>query len=122
PPARRTRLRDYRVAAWLDDPAYPVDAQVLERLSGTVDALRAAGVAVDDTARPAFALADAMRTYQRLLYAILAAGFPDEAFRRFVELAPSLPQDAPDSFSRFVLFGTARHRDWLAANELRERF
>jgi len=122
PPARRTSLRDYRVAAWLDDPAYPVDAAVAERLRATVDALRAAGVTVDEAARPAFALADCMRTYQRLLYAVLTAGFPESAFDGLVSLAPSMDRDAADPFSRFVLFGTARHRDWIFASEARERF
>src|SRR6185369_5715972 len=28
PPSRRTSLREYRVAAWLDDPASPVDDEV----------------------------------------------------------------------------------------------
>lgn len=52
PPPRHHRLRDYRVAAWLDDPAYPVDAAVLERLRATTEALRRAGVEVDERARP----------------------------------------------------------------------
>lgn len=122
PAPRHETLREYRVAAWLDDAAYPVDAAVTERLQATVAALRAAGVTVDEAARPAFALADCMRAYQRLLYPVLAAGFPDGAFNRLVELAPTLDQAAPDPFSRVVLFGTARHRDWLGANEARERY
>lgn len=121
PPARRTSLRDYRVAAWLDDPAFPVDAAVSERLHATVAALRAQGVTVDEAARPAFALADCMRTYQRLLYAVLAAGFPEHAFDGLASLAPGMDPDATDPFSRFVTFGTARHRDWIYANEARER-
>jgi amidase len=117
PPPRRQRLRDYRVAAWLDDAAFPVDAAVRERLQATVAALRAAGVTVDEQARPAFALADCMRTYQRLLYAVLAADYPQKAFDGFVALAPDIDPAASDPFSRFVTFGTVRHREWLAARE-----
>jgi amidase len=122
PPPRRTSLRDYRVAAWLDDPAFPVDAEVGAPLAALVAALRAAGVTVDEQARPGFALADSLRAYQRLVYPILAAGFPLPAFENLLAIAPSLSPDAADPFSRFVLFGTARHREWLAANEAREWF
>ncbi len=53
PTPRRNSLREYRVAAWLDDPEYPVDSEVRARLESTVDSLRRAGVKVDDCARPA---------------------------------------------------------------------
>jgi len=122
PVIRDTALRDYRVAAWLDDASFPVDDEVAARLRATVDGLRQAGVTVDEDARPAFALGDALRTYQQLLFPILAAGFPQSAFDGLAALAPSLPSDADDPFSRFVRFGTARHRDWLAADEARHRF
>ena len=122
PPPRRASLREYRVAAWVDDPAYPVDAAVLERLQATVAALRGAGVTVDERARPAFALADCMRDYQRLLYAVIAADFPRDAFEGFLAAAAGADPTASDAFSRFVTFGTARHRDWLAAREAGVRY
>jgi amidase len=122
PPPRRAALREYRVAAWLDDASCPVDEEVSARLRATVEALRRAGVTVDEAARPAFPLADSLRTYQRLVYPILAGGFPEQAFEHLAAVAPSLPADAEDPFSRFVRFGTGRHRDWLAANEARLRF
>lgn len=117
PPPRRRTLREYKVAAWLDDASFPVDAAVADRLHATVAALRAAGVTVDERARPTFALADCMRDYQRLLYAALAADYPRTTFDAFAARAASIDPDASDGFSRFVLFGTARHRDWLAARE-----
>lgn len=121
PPPRHHMLRGYRVAAWLDDPAFPVDARVAARLAGVVEALRRAGGAVDEDARPDFTLTDCLHVFQRLVFPILAAGFPPAAFERFVSLAQSLPPDAADPYSRFVLCATARHRDWLEANEARER-
>ncbi len=51
PPAPED-LSTLRVAAWLDDPFCPVDAEVLEVMSAAVDALEASGIAVDRTARP----------------------------------------------------------------------
>lgn len=44
PPARCRRLTDFRVAAWLDDPGCPVDAEVVSILEGLVGQLRGAGV------------------------------------------------------------------------------
>jgi len=51
PPAPED-LSTLRVAAWLDDPFCPVDAEVIEVMSAAVDALEASGIAVDRTARP----------------------------------------------------------------------
>lgn len=45
-------LRKLRVAAWLDDPFCPVDAEVGEVLEDAVRALEADGIAVDRAARP----------------------------------------------------------------------
>ena len=53
PNPRHTSLSDYRVAAWLDDPFFPVDDAVSKRLKMTVEALRSNGIAVDEMARPA---------------------------------------------------------------------
>lgn len=121
PPPRRDALRAYRVAAWLDDPAFPVDARVAARLAAVVEELGRAGVAVDEEARPGFALADCLHTFQHLVNPILAAGLPPAVFERLASHAPSLAPDAADPFSRFVLSATARHRDWLVAHEARER-
>jgi len=44
PPARRARLRDYRIGYVLDDPFCPVTAEVRDVLTNAVDALRKAGV------------------------------------------------------------------------------
>src|SRR5262249_57274750 len=71
PPAGRSALRDYGIAAWLDDPACPVDGAVRARLEATVAALRAAGCRVDEAARPRLDLAAAVRTYLQLLMPII---------------------------------------------------
>lgn len=118
PPPRHRALRDFRVAAWLDDPACPVDAEVLERLQATVAALRAAGVQVDETARPAHGFADGLRVYRSLLYAATAAGLPRTEFDRLVEVAAS---DTVPEVLEYPRASTQRHRDWLAVHEQRER-
>jgi amidase len=121
PPPRRSALREYRVAAWLDDPAAPVDAAVGARLHAIVSDLRGAGVAVDDAARPAIELRHAIDTYLRLLFPIVLAGLPAPAFEGLAGLAAAAPAEAQDALTRMARYATERHRDWLAANEARHR-
>jgi amidase len=109
------------VAAWIDEPAYPVDASVRERLEETVSALRRAGVSVDDSARPPFAMADAIETYYTLLFPILSAGLPPADFDALARQAAEVAADARDPGTLFARATTGRHRDWLRANELREQ-
>jgi len=122
PPPRRRTLREYRVAAWLSDPAYPVDNAVGERLEGAVAALRAAGVTVDDRARPAFNLADAFRHYMRLLLSAMAWRFAPDAFEAMAAFArqPGLSEDDP--MRMIAADSTQRHREWLEAHERREDY
>ena len=57
PPPRHERLSDFRVAAWLEEPGFPVDDEVRERHEATLDALREAGFAVEEVkAQPVEAL------------------------------------------------------------------
>ena len=112
PPPRRTSLREFRVAAWLDDEASPVDAAVKGRLEALVEALRSAGVGVDTRARPKHGLADALAVYYPLLFAATSPGLPREQFDALVAKAGS------DDFARA---STMRHRDWLVLNEQREK-
>ena len=75
PPPRRGSLADYRVAAWLDDPAFPVDKLVLTKLQQAVDDLRHSGVSVDERARPDIGeFAENNRLYDSILAATSAQG------------------------------------------------
>jgi amidase len=120
PPARRSRLRDFRVAAWLDDPAFPVDSAVRERLEAAVAALGRAGVAVDERARPGFELEHAVGLYRRLMVPISAAVMADAEFAALVKHAESAP-DANDEMTLFLRGIALRHRDWLLLHDERER-
>jgi amidase len=61
-------LQEYRVAAWLDDPACPVDDTVTERLTAAVDALRAAGAQVETGARPDLTFEEAIGLFQKIVW------------------------------------------------------
>jgi amidase len=121
PAPRRRRLSDYRAAAWLDEPAFPVDAAVRERLEDAVTALRRAGVRVDERARPPLAMAEIIETYQTLLLPIMAAGFPRDQLEALARQAATADPGDRSPAVRFARDVVVRHREWLAANELRTR-
>src|SRR5262245_31541669 len=122
PPPRRSALRDYKIAAWLDDPASPVDAAVRTRLEATVAALRAAGCRVDDAARPRLDLAAAARSYFQLLMPIIFyQGLGADDVARLGNLAATFAPDDDSPFTRTVRFGIERWWDWAVADEARQR-
>lgn len=120
PPPRRGALREYRVAAWLDDPAFPVDAEVRSVLEQTVAALRRVGVTVDDRARPDLSLTDALDVYLRLLSPLMLGGAPDDIWEGIVGHASQVTTPIT-AFDRMAKTATIRHRDWLRADEARAK-
>jgi amidase len=122
PPPRRASLREYRIAAWLDDPVCPVDAEVRTRLESVVVALRKAGATVDEKARPTFTFADALRVYLSLLWAAMSPGLSPEHIQSLVETRGQLLGDDESYDARFVRGSVQLHRDWLLANETREQY
>ena len=113
PPPRRTTLKQYRVAAWLDDPACRVEPEVGELLEGATQKLADAGVTVDHDARPEFTLEKVADTFFALLQAALAGGVPPD---RLDEYAATVG-DMPAAHTRRLL--AMRHRQWLSYNERR---
>jgi len=122
PRPRRSSLREYRVAAWLDDSAFPVDAQLRARLEAAVEALRRDGVTVNDRARPDIDFARANRIYINLLLPILSGGIPEEAFKKMAAIGDAVPSDTIDPRAASAHATTIRHREWIAMNEERERY
>ncbi len=120
PRPRHGDLRSYRVAAWLDDPDFPVDTQVGDRLGSALAALRGAGVKVDEKARPFEKLSEVFPVYQSLLWAAMIGGYPSEVFDAMARHAEANPSDA-SPYGAMARGGTQRHRDWARANETRAR-
>jgi amidase len=119
PPPKSSRLKDWRVAVWLDHPISPVDRAVGERIQRAADALAKAGATVSDTARPEIDWNGAWSLYLQLLHGVMGWRMPQADFDRLAARATAL---APDdtSFPALEARGaTQRHRDWLVANEQR---
>ncbi|MHB8381494.1 MAG: amidase [Candidatus Binataceae bacterium] len=113
PPPRHRTLKEYRVAAWLDDSACPVETDVRELLEKAAQALASAGARVDHDARPEFTLEKVAETFSALLQAALSGGVPND---RLDEYAATVG-DAPAARSRRLT--AMRHRHWLSYNERR---
>lgn len=121
PPPRRRGLSEYRLAAWLDDPAAPVDAALRERLETVVEELRAAGAEVDAGARPGFAMADHARLFMRVMYGSMASGLPQGRFEKIRARAASLSPDDDSFRARLARDTVQTHRDFELAREAREQ-
>jgi amidase len=123
PPPRHDSLADYRLALWLDEPAFPIDHAVREVLESAAAALRAVGARIDERGRPDLTLAEIVETYQRLLHPVEASGLPPVAFERLIAAAsaPKTGDRPDDAYTHFARSATAHHRSWLAANERRLR-
>jgi amidase len=121
PPPRRQALRDYRVAVWLDDPFAPVGAEVQEAGAAVVAALRRAGVAVDESARPVPDLGAVHRCYEKLLWPILSGGMTADEAAELARVAAAAPPDDANVFDRFTRAVTLSHRDWIAVDEERQQ-
>lgn len=90
PPPRRQALRDYRVAAWLDDPMCRVEPQVRQLIERAVDALSANGLTVDRNARQPRGICKDGWRYSRRAY----SKTDGDAASRMAELQRATPADA----------------------------
>lgn len=118
-----TTLRALRVGLWIEEPAFVLDREVYETISAFAERLSAAGSVVSpvDAPVPPDVL---LSTYTMLLFAITGASLPPLASGFFEALrGPALFAKTmgagPLSWAQGVLGYTARHRNWLAANETR---
>jgi len=104
-----------RVVVHLDDPLCPPGSEVRALAEAAARALEAAGAVLVEAPVPP--LADTHRLYQRLLTAVMAAGFPEPFLRDMAAAAADPEHPLHDQAGDYVL----THRDWLRANEARHR-
>ena len=98
PPPRHADIREYRIGAWLDDPAGEVDTEVLEALDSAVEVLAKAGAQVSHS-RPPIALTEAFALFNALITPAISV---------------SVDKATGDAIS-----GT--HRAWLDNHQAREQ-
>ncbi len=120
PPARGTKLADFRVAAWFDEPACPVDHEMRGLLERAADTLTKAGARIDREARPEIDFRAAVDTYVELLMPIMSLELPDDVARQMARGGEQVPAGAPGLLAASARAHAARHRDWLRSHERRE--
>jgi len=121
PPARATKLGEFRVAAWFDEPASPIDHEMRGLLERAADALTKAGAQIDREARPEVDFRVAVDTYVELLMPIMSLELPDAVARELARGGEQVPPGAPGLLAASARAYAARHRDWLRTHERRER-
>ncbi len=121
PAAGFERLSELRVAVWPTDEAAPVATEVADRVVMIGEVLARLGATVSDTARPAFDVANAHRTYQTLLTSVMSAALPEPQVAEARAAAEAL-DPADDSIAAVQTRAVVLpHRDWIRTNLAREK-
>ncbi len=87
PPARRTHLGDYKIGYVLDHPRCPLSPEVGDALTAAIDALRKAGVALEEGWPPGVNVEEQYDTYLLLLVANFTAVPRDDELDELRRLA-----------------------------------
>ncbi|MFI1829728.1 amidase family protein [Streptomyces sp. NPDC020412] len=114
PAARAGTLREFRVAAWLDDPFCPVEGELVAIMQVALEAVRAEGAVVVEAEGPV-GLEETTAVYQPLLMAQSGLVESDESYAGLVELAAAEGAAGGSASEQTVSF-----RDWHALDERRQ--
>ncbi|HEX6774739.1 MAG TPA: amidase, partial [Methylomirabilota bacterium] len=112
PPARGSRLSDYRIGFVLDDPFCPVSPDVGEVLGNAVEILRQAGANLEEGWPKGVVPTEQFATYAYLLAATFAYLSPDDQAEQLRQLAASQPGSIR---SRRAHVWTAPHKSFQFA-------
>ncbi|MUM34983.1 amidase family protein, partial [Mycolicibacterium sp. CBMA 361] len=115
PPSRARDLREFRVAAWLDDPFCPVDRELVTVMETMLAAVRSEGATVIERKGPV-GLEETMTLYRPLLMAQSGLIEPDVSYSALVE--HSMAEGAAAGPASEL---TVRFRDWHAHDERRQQ-
>ena len=122
PASRQQKLEDFRVAVLFDNVDVPIDNTVRTSLEAAVAMLEKAGAKIDRAPTFPIHLNHSFRTYLRLLWPLLFAGVSDEQFEKHIARTEKFSCDDASFNAQFHRLATARHRDWLRANEAGARY
>jgi amidase len=116
PPARHADLADHRVLVLDTDPLLPTASSVRTAIGRFADNLSAAGAKVERESPLLPDLADAARTYMRLLMSFMGAQEPPEAYEKARADAARLDADDRSLGAERRRGAVLSHRDWIAAD------
>ncbi|ARI53233.1 amidase [Streptomyces sp. S8] len=120
PPARHDRLRDFRVLVLDEHPLLPTGDAVRAGVERVAEALADGGARVERQSALLPDLAEAALVYMQLLASGSTVHFPVEAYEEVRSRAAGLGADDLSLDAARLRGMVLSHRDWLAANHLRE--
>jgi amidase len=115
PPARHERLRDFRVLVIDEHPLEPTAQSVRGALDRFADRLGKEGAKVERASPLLPDLAEATRTYQRLLSPTISFGWPPELIATMKGVAAMIPSGDQSLDALFVRSIFSSHHDWMSA-------
>lgn len=120
PAPRHNRLKDFRVAVWLEAEGHLVDRGYLDAIEGLVSDLQHAGAKVQRSVRPAIDPAFSAETYFRMLFGEFCAAAPEDIYQR--SLSADIQRGGDNGpFGRWIASATGQSlRDWLELIERRQ--
>jgi amidase len=125
PKAPPAELKGLRVGLWLDEPAFFLDPEVRAVVEAFAADVAGQGAEVRPIASPVDAMS-LMDAYRVLLGSIVATDLPASQVRTFelmrgpAKLAMAMGADR-DGWAGLALAYTARHSEWITADEIRAR-
>ncbi|MFI6776389.1 amidase [Nocardia sp. NPDC050412] len=121
PVARGERLSDFRVLVVDDHPLIPTGSAVRAAVNRVADALVAGGARVERHSPLLPDLTEAATLYTQLLLANLAAMYPADRYEQLRTHAAGLNADDRSLDAVRLRGAVFSHRDWIEANNRRER-
>jgi amidase len=121
PPARHTRLSDFRVAVMLEHQGQEVDRAMQDRLAELVEFLARQGAKVSMTARPEIDFDAAHRLFLSLAGASAAGAIPQEIWERLAGMAEVLRKKKRRNaeLEAAVTGYVHSHREWIRLDLVR---
>ena len=118
-------LKTAKIALWLDEPTFPLDPEVRTAIERLAADLAVAGAEVTTIASPVHA-PTLMAVYQTLLGGVLGEDMPPATIRNMERLRGWARWQmkrgaAPTSTAAMILAYTTSHREWMAADAVRNR-
>lgn len=118
PPPRKTKLNEFKVGLWMEDPQFSPDTFVGNCLQNLIDQLARVGVNVKEK-KQKVDLIHSTHLQVDLVNAAVSPFQPDEFFKWAQNALKTLKADDESSTARFIRGITLSHRDWHKLNQER---
>jgi amidase len=121
PPARATRLPDFRIGLILTSPLAPIDAAYQDVITQFIGQLEQAGAKIRSDTHPSFDHAEAHQAYVKLLRGTGAGRLSATDFDAAAAAAKTLSDDDNSYAAQLRRAQVQTHRSYIGAEEVRAR-